>query len=166
MQGETPKKGNSHNISAQILQYQVCYCYVHSTTMICRYYKYLLYVRSSISQSNHTLIICLIERRSRKGKSFSNGRCVKQLIVVGQSCTEHKPHKGENSLLVLCCMLYDVLCYAAAPSPLLSGVVVFTLLSTYRSRCQIDCYSVQCTIQGPLCVNENNGYNGLSENFL
>ena len=51
------------------------------------YYKYLLqvycctclYVRSSIRRSN-TLII-LSEGRKR-GKSFSDGRCVKQLLVV------------------------------------------------------------------------------------
>ena len=37
---------------------------------------------------------------------------------------------------------------SVAPAPLLSGVVI---------------YSLQCTIQGPLCVNENNGHNVATE---
>jgi len=58
---------------------------------------------------------------------------------------------GENNLRVLCLMLYVVLCYAAAPP--------FGRPGTPPVRC----CNLQCTIQGPLCVNENNGYNGPRE---
>ena len=48
-------------------------------------------------------------------------------------------------LYVVCCV---VLCYAAAP--------IFGCPGTPPVRC----CNLQCTIQGPLCVNENNGCNG------
>ena len=67
---------------------------------------------------------------------------------------KHNLREGENNLRVLCCTWYVVWCYAAAPP------------FGHPGTPPVRCCNLQCTIQGPLCVNENNGYNGLRRFFI